>query len=230
METKVILHNSISLDGSFIGLTPNMGLHYQIVNYYKPDAYMVGYNTAKVGLEMFGQPLQSETELDFKKPNKDKSLSYWVIPDSKGILKGQLHSYRRFEFCRDVIILVSKSTPADYLSYLNQRQYDYIIAGKKYVDYKDAIVQLSEKHSVRNILVDTGSTLGNILLNNGLVDEISLIISPEIVGKQSKSLFENIEIKINLQCKNCELMKDGYIWITYKVVKDYISLYLKNFN
>jgi len=219
MKAKVILHNSISLDGSFIGLTPNMELHYKVVNNYKPDVYMAGSNTAKTGLEMFGQQLQPETESDFIKPDKDASLLCWVIPDSRGILKGQLHHFRRFEFCRDVIILVSKTTPIDYLDYLNQRQYNYIIAGENHVDYRDAFIQLTKKFSVKKILVDTGSKLGNILLNNGLIDEMSLIISPEILGKQSKYLFEEIETKINLQCKKCKLLKDGYIWITYNISK-----------
>lgn len=220
MNTKVILHNSISLDTSFVGFVPNMELHYQIVSYYKADGYMAGSITAKTGLEMFGQPLQPETESDFIKPNKDSSLSYWIIPDSKGILKGQLHHYRRFEFCRDVIILVSRSTPVDYINYLNERKYDYIISGENHVEYKDAFMQLKEKYSIKSILVDTGSTLGNILLNKALVDEISLVISPEIIGKQSKYLFEKIKNKINLKCKNCKLMKDGYIWITYEIDKN----------
>ncbi|MGC9365201.1 MAG: hypothetical protein ACP5FZ_11630 [Fidelibacterota bacterium] len=106
MKTKLILHNSISLDGSFIGLTPSLELHYGIVNSFKPDGYMAGSVTAKTGIEEFGQSVPAETKSDFAKPKKDKSLSYWIIPDSRGILKGLLHYYRRFEFCRDVIVLV----------------------------------------------------------------------------------------------------------------------------
>ena len=220
METKIIIHNSISLDCAFIGLTPNMELHYQVVNSYKPDVYMAGSNTAKTGIEMFGQPMQEETKADFFKPDRDKLLPYWVIPDTKGILKGLLHHYRRFEFCRDVIILVSGTTPVDYLNYLDKRQYDYLMAGENHVDYKGAIGQLAEKYLISRILVDTGSKLGNILLNNGLVDEISLILSPEILGMHSKYLFEGIDSRIVLNCKHCELLKDGYIWIIYEVNKN----------
>jgi 2,5-diamino-6-(ribosylamino)-4(3H)-pyrimidinone 5'-phosphate reductase len=82
-----------------------------------------------------------------------------------------------------------------------------------------SVGRLSEKYSVGKILVDTGSALGNIPLNNGLIDEISLIISPEIIGKHARSLFEKIETKINLRCTNCELLEEGYIWITYDVDK-----------
>ncbi|OFX83981.1 MAG: hypothetical protein A2W99_03490 [Bacteroidetes bacterium GWF2_33_16] len=217
METKVILHNSISLDCSFIGLTPNMELHYKIVNSYKAEAYMAGSNTAKSGIEMFGQSLQIETEADFLKPNKDKFLSYWVIPDTHGILKGHLHLLRRFEFCRDVIILVSGKTPKNYLKYLDDRQYDYIISGENHADFKNAFEVLAKKYKINTILVDTGSKLGNILLNNDLVNEISLVISPEIIGKSSTNLFEGVNKPITLEGTHSELFKDGYLWITYKL-------------
>jgi 2,5-diamino-6-(ribosylamino)-4(3H)-pyrimidinone 5'-phosphate reductase len=219
METKVILHNSISLDCSFVGLTPNMELHYRVVNLYKPDAYMVGSNTAKTGIAMFGETMQKETKNDFLKPIKDEALSYWIIPDTKGILKGLLHYYRRLEFCKDVIVLVSEKTPKDYLTYLDERHYDYLVIGEDFVDYRKAIGQLSEKYSIKTVLVDTGSQLGNVLLNDNLIHEISLILSPEIIGKSSKRLFEKIETKITLQCTNCELLNDGYIWVKYKINK-----------
>lgn len=218
METKVILHNSVSLDCSYVDLTPNMELHYQIVSSYKSDAYMIGSNTAKTGISMFGETINEE-KADFIKPKKDEALSYWIIPDTKGIMKGFLHYYRRFEFCKDVIVLVSRATPVDYLNYMKERKYEYVIAGETFVDYQDAIRQLTEKYSIQTILVDTGSKLGNVLLNDNIVDEISLIVSPEIVGKSSANLFENIKSKVELQCTRCELLKDSYSWLTYKIKK-----------
>ncbi|MGC9365200.1 MAG: dihydrofolate reductase family protein [Fidelibacterota bacterium] len=106
------------------------------------------------------------------------------------------------------------------MRYLEARRYDYIITGEHYVDYRDAIRQLAEKFSIYKILVDTGKGLGNILLNNDLIDEISLILSPEILGKQSELLFAGVERKINLRCTHCELLKSGYVWLTYEIVKN----------
>jgi hypothetical protein len=42
---KVIIHNSVSLDGSLTDFEPNMGLHYQIAGNYPPDAHLIGSNT-----------------------------------------------------------------------------------------------------------------------------------------------------------------------------------------
>ena len=50
---KVIVHNSVSLDGSLTNFMPDMGLHYQIAGDYKPDAHLIGSNTVKVGVELY---------------------------------------------------------------------------------------------------------------------------------------------------------------------------------
>ena len=54
MIVKVILHNSISLDGSFLNFDVNMGLHYRIAGSYKADVHLIGSKTAKTGIEMYG--------------------------------------------------------------------------------------------------------------------------------------------------------------------------------
>ena len=53
MLPKVIMHNSISLDGSVKDFEVNMGLHYQIAGSYGADVHLIGSNTAKIGMEMF---------------------------------------------------------------------------------------------------------------------------------------------------------------------------------
>ena len=219
MKAKVILHNSVSIDCSYVGITPNLALHYQIVSQLKADVYMIGSISAKSGIEDSGQAIPEETVKDFEKPKKEKSLAYWLIPDSKGSLKGLLHVYRNYEFCKDVILLVSRKTPADYLEYLDKRNYDYIMAGDIRVDYKKAFEALSAKYNIASILVDSGSTLVNILLNKHLVDQINLLISPEIIGEPSKNLFTGLNSKIKLKCTHCERLADDYIWISYELLK-----------
>lgn len=219
-KPKIILHNSISLDNSYTKFTPNMELHYQIVGGYKAEIYLIGSNTAKNGIEMFNQKIPIEEVTDFQKPNKEPALSYWVIADTKGLLKGILHVYRRYEFCRDIIVLVSKHTPKSYLNYLKERNYDHYIVGEEHVDFKKVFYLLSVKYKVTNILVDSGRILGNILLNQQLVDELSLLISPEIVGVSAEHLFKNINKTIKLKQIKCKVLSDNYVWLVYSVIKN----------
>lgn len=145
---EVIMHNSVSLDGRIYGFKADEGLHYGIVASYHADVYMAGLNTARTALELYGA-VQPETETNFQKPVKDTHLSYWVIPDSRGVLKGFLHAYRNMEYCRDVMVLISRTTPQGYIDYLSERNYDFISCGNYYVDYDKAFQTLATKYNVK---------------------------------------------------------------------------------
>jgi 2,5-diamino-6-(ribosylamino)-4(3H)-pyrimidinone 5'-phosphate reductase len=219
MLPKVIVHNSISLDGSLTNFEPNMGLHYQIAGNYTPDAHLIGSNTVKVGVELYGEEVPLEERGDFEKPERAKSLPLWVIPDTTGALKGLLHTCRRFEYCKDVVVLVSEETPEDYLAHLRERSYDFHVVGKRHVDLKLALELLSEKYKVKTVLADTGRILGNLLLEQGLASELSLLVHPVIVGKEAYTMFGNIGKGINLKLVRQEALGKGYVWLVYKVAK-----------
>jgi 2,5-diamino-6-(ribosylamino)-4(3H)-pyrimidinone 5'-phosphate reductase len=214
MLPKVILHNSVSLDGSLTNFEPNMELHYQIAGKYKAEARLIGSNTVKVGIELFGGDVPPEETRDFMKQERAEYLPLWVIPDTKGILKGLLHTCRRFEFCRDVVVFVSKETPTEYLEHLEERNYDYHIVGKKHVNLEKALELLSEKYGVQTVLADTGRILGNLLLNQGFVNEISLLIHPVIVGTTSYNMFSLADKNAKLRLLKEETV-ENCVWVTY---------------
>jgi len=216
MLPKTILHNSISLDGSLINFDVNMELHYQIAGYFKPDAHLIGSNTIESGVEVYGSsPIEEKN--DFVKPERDDKLPYWIIIDTKGSLQGLLHEVRRFDFCKDVIVLISKNTPVKYIDYLKKRNYDFHIIGENHVNLRKSLDLLSTTYNVKNLLTDCGSILGNLLLNQGLIDEISLLVHPIIVGDKSYYIFDNVNNKLQLKLIKKEILDDNYIWLLYKV-------------
>ena len=217
---RVIMHNSISLDGSFTDFEVNMGLHYQIAGMYKADANLIGSNTIKTGIDIYGGEIPLENEADFKKPDRSVALPYWVIADTKGITQGLLHTCRRFEYCKDVIVLISQYTSKEYIDYLNERKYDYLVCGDEHVDYEKAINILNIKYGIKTILVDSGPTLNRLLLGRGLINEISLLVSPVLVGTKSDKLLAHLNIEIqnvNLELLTCEDLDKGYVLLRYKV-------------
>ena len=216
-KPKVIMHNSISIDGSILGFDVNMEQHYQIANSYKVDVHLIGSNTVKEGIKMFYPEIPKEEKSDFLKPNRKEDLPLWVIPDTKGILNGMHHVYRRFEWCKDIVVLISNETPRNYIEYLIERNYDYYTVGEDYVDYHQALNLLAEHYNVKTILTDTGKTLNCILINKGLVDEISLLVHPVIVGKKQYTLFSDICKNIDTKLISLEKYSDSKIWVRYKV-------------
>ena len=123
MLPKVIVHNSISIDGSLINFEVNMPLHYKIAGGFKADIHLVGSNTAKTGIDLFLKEIPKETQDDFKKPNKEGIL--WAIPDTKGKLNGLLHVLRQTEYCKGVLVLISEKTSKEYIEYLKERNVNY---------------------------------------------------------------------------------------------------------
>jgi 2,5-diamino-6-(ribosylamino)-4(3H)-pyrimidinone 5'-phosphate reductase len=218
MPQKVIIHNSISLDGSLTNFDVDMEIHYQIARGYKPDAHLIGSNTIKTGIQLYGnEPLEEKN--DFTKPERDKDLPYWVIIDSKGSLQGLLHEVRRFEFCKDVVILISEETPEEYVNYLRKRNYDFHVVGRKHVNLRKSLELLSMEYNVKTILTDCGKTLSNLLLDKGLVDEISLLIHPVIVRDKSYKIFDCESKKIKLKLLKTKTIKEKYVWLTNQVLK-----------
>lgn len=217
MLPEIIIHNSVSIDGSLTGFMPDMGLHYKIAGEYIPDAHLIGADTIIAGNEMFGEAIPEEAQSDFEQPQREASLPWWVIVDSRGRLKGMLHTCRRFEYCRDAIILISEATPVSYSQHLEERNYRLIKTGDDKVDLSRALEHLNEEFNIKRIITDTGSVLGNLLINMGLVKEISLLIHPLIVGKKCYSIFPEIKKNTTLKLNKSEYFDNGCIWNVYRI-------------
>lgn len=219
MLPRVIMHNEISVDGSIKGFDVDLATYYRLAIGYKPDVVLVGSITAKSAINK----VYPEKKADFKKPktSKDDIRPYWVVPDSSGTLKGFLHLFRRFDYSKDVIILASEKTPSSYLKYLEEREYDYIVAGEKHIDYHKALEMLSESYKVKTVLTDSGGILNNILIEQGLISEISIIISPVLVGMRGVRLFRSLGLSSLLKLKLIQnkVLDNNCLLLVYKVLK-----------
>jgi len=223
MIPRVIMHNQISLDGSLLNFEMNLELHYHIVGRYNAGLHLIGSRTVKHGIELFQEEKVPEETADFLKPEiqPDDTRPLWAIVDSQGSLINQLHLLRKSGYCKDIILLVSKTTPHEYLTYLTKRHYDIIKAGKDHVDYHKALALLAERYHIQTILTDTGETLNSILLEKGLIDEISLLICPEIVGKGGLHFVRSLKAKhhVKLVLIQSETFEKKYVLLHYKVIK-----------
>ncbi|WIM44291.1 RibD family protein [Methanosarcina mazei] len=223
MLPRLVIHNSISPDGSTTGFDANLDVHYGILGSYEPDAMIVGSNTAKVGTQFFCEKIPPEDKEDFKKPDihPDDTRAYWMIADSRGTLEGLMHVFRRSEYSKDIIVLVSEKTPESYINYLKERDYDFIRAGVERVDVRQGLEIAGERYGFKLVVSDSGGILNSILLEQGLVDEISLVPTPEIVGKSGTNLFRGIEKSgIQLELSRNEIVEKKYVHLVYRVLKE----------
>ena len=208
-KPKIIMHNTISLDGSFTNFDVDMELHYRIAAAYNADARLIGSATIKSGVEMYGQQADEEQEADFHSPDR-AGVPWWIIADTAGSTSGLLHLCRRFEYCRDVVVLTSAKTPGEFIDYLKKRRYDYLECGTGRIDFRKAFQLLEAKYGLQTVLVDSGPVLNAVLLEQGLVDEISLLVAPVLVGGISDRFLSalnknrsNIRLVLK-ECKNAD--------------------------
>jgi len=75
-------------------------------------------------------------------------------------------------------------------------------------------------YNIRTVLKDSGGGLNSILLREGLVDEISLLISPVIVGKAATNLFRTLENKVNLELIRTERIRGNHMLAIYRVLSN----------
>ncbi len=217
MIPQVIIHNQISLDGGIAGFDVDMAQYYGLSYNYDEGFRLFGSETVLRAV-MADSP---ETELDCVKPDYEVKANapFWVIADSRGRIRN-LHLYRRSEYCKDIIVLVSPQTPKEHLDYLNRRDYDYIMTGSEKVDFREALNVLNEKYGCDQILTDTGGLLACHLLSRGLVSKISLIQSPVFTGIGVKSYFSTLELgePLKLETESSDILPDGCVHTVYNVM------------
>jgi 2,5-diamino-6-(ribosylamino)-4(3H)-pyrimidinone 5'-phosphate reductase len=224
MIPKIIIHNAVSVDGRIDNFDVDMGLYYELAKTWKEDATLVGSNTILKAQEQEEVPNEDESVFDTPKIDPEDKRPILVIPDGKGRVRFW-HYIRKWPYWRHHITLCSKSTPKEYLDYLTIRHVECIIAGDEHVDLKAALEELNSRYEVKTVRVDSGGTLNGILLREGLVDEVSILVHPNLVGgTSSSSIFRAPDLiskegLLNLKLIHLEEMKNDLIWVRYELIR-----------
>jgi 2,5-diamino-6-(ribosylamino)-4(3H)-pyrimidinone 5'-phosphate reductase len=219
MKPKVILYNAVSLDGRINNFPVDLGQYYSLAAVWKEDVSLVGSNTILESTSTIpvegDEPIQKTTKKADKRP-------LLVVVDSQGRVKIWDYLLKQ-PYWREGISLCSKKTPQEHLAYLKNKGIEYIIAGEEKIDLRKAIQTLNKKYKTKTIRVDGGGILNGALLMEGLVDEVSVLIHPALVGGPNPRTINNTPtisdkpIKLNLI--SCEKQRGGLYWMRYKVIK-----------
>jgi 2,5-diamino-6-(ribosylamino)-4(3H)-pyrimidinone 5'-phosphate reductase len=224
MLPRVVLHNATSVDGRMDWLTVDLGLYYELASRWEADAMLSGSNTLLTAYPP--EVLQKEDPSAFEAPRRDPDdqRQLLAIVDSRGRLRNW-HLLRKEPYWRDVIAMCSRSTPPAFLEYLQARHIETIIAGDDRVDLRAALEELNARYGVKEVRVDSGGILNGVLLRAGLVDEVSVLVHPSLVGGATPSaIFQapdltSPEDTIPLRLTHLEQMAGDVVWLRYDVIK-----------
>ncbi len=223
----VILYNAVSLDGRITGFHADVKLYYELASKWDVDAVLAGSNTILTGFNAQPGELREEGQENFKPAERDPDdeRPLLVVPDSKGQVRIWSEA-RKMPYIRDILVLCSRSTSREYLDFLDERYINYLIVGYQQVDLKAALEELNTQFKIKIVRVDSGGVLNGVLLRTGLVDEVHVLIHPQLVGGTSpSSIYQAPDLEssnsiIQLILVKTEKLKDDIVWSQYKVLNN----------
>lgn len=120
-----------------------------------------------------------------------------------------------------VIVVLTENGSNGYPEYLRKLGISYLFAGKDTLDLDLLMKKLKEKFRIDHLLVTGGGIMDWSLLEKGLVDEISLVISPAVSGERdTATIFDRSDYSeegpaIGLELKECKILDGSVLWLKY---------------
>lgn len=228
----IICHILSALDGKITGAfmgtkaVQTVSEEYaRIRSEYHADAWLYGTVTTKEFTQGRKPELDSVTEVpvgDFVAEN-DAAL-YYVSVDTQGEIGWESGTFRKAgRPDAHVIEVLTEQTPAAYRAYLRGRGVSYILAGSEMLDSKIAVEKLYRLFGIDTLLICGGGTINWTFLQQGAVDELSLLIAPAADGNpDSVTVFEKSALlppssPAVFQLKNIERLKGEGVRLVYTV-------------
>jgi 2,5-diamino-6-(ribosylamino)-4(3H)-pyrimidinone 5'-phosphate reductase len=221
---KVIIYNYISLDGRINGFNADKKLYYQLASQWNLDAVLMGTDTLLRNFNIKSDKLRESENFGFPEADKNDSRPLLVVPDSRGRIRSWSQVFGVGLF-RDILVLCSRSTPQEYLNFLDERFIKYMVVGYEKVNLSTALEEINIQFGVKSLRVDSGGILNGVLLRDDLVDELYVLIHPAMVGGTSpNSMYiapdlTSTEGVLDLKLIKMEKLKKEIILLHYRIMK-----------
>jgi len=231
MKPHVICHMISSLDG---GLHPSRwtespdgsrvdwtALYQSCHEKLEGDAWMVGRVTKA---EMSKGNPHPPHEHEHDKVDRSRhfanreAANYAIAVDTSG----KLH-FTKNEIDGDhVVVLLGGDVPDSHLAELAGDGISYIVSTQPQFDLPAMLDTLNRELGIKRLLLEGGAGINGSFLAEGLVDEISLLITPALDGRAASQSFvefgeEGLAGKVALSLKSCETLDHGVIYLRYTV-------------
>lgn len=151
---------------------------------------------------------------------------YYISVDAKGEIGWESGTFRKpGRPDTHVIEILTEETPASYRAYLRRQGVSYVLAGKEKLDCRIAAEKLYRLFGIETMLVCGGGTINWTFLQQGIIDELSLLIAPAADGSSTavtvfeESDFQPPSVPAEFQLKAVEQLKGDGIRLVYLVKK-----------
>lgn len=162
-----------------------------------------------------------------KKNYHDKIHCRFIIIDNKPHLNEKGIDY----ICHWVDKLILVTTNQNHVAFSLQEKYKNLdILFYDSLNLSTLLSDMKKKYNAESITIQSGGTLNEKLLRDNLIDYVNIVIAPLLVGgKDTSTLIDGKSItsskELNqlkaLQLVECNILKDSYIQLKYKVIKEH---------
>jgi 2,5-diamino-6-(ribosylamino)-4(3H)-pyrimidinone 5'-phosphate reductase len=221
---KVIIFDNISLDGRIDGFNIDTELYHQVASEWSLDAVLMSSNTLLKRFHLKNDDINEVTDNKLSQTNENDNRPLLVVPDSRGMIR-IWNNVLETSFFRDILVLCSRSTPQEYLDFLEERYIKYMVIGYDKVNLGTAFEELNLQFGVKNLRVESGGRLNGALLRDDLVDEVCVLIYPNLIGGISPdSLYSAPDLAskegvLDLKLLKVEKLKNEIIMLHYRIMK-----------
>jgi riboflavin biosynthesis pyrimidine reductase len=215
-----------SVDGRILGSrwrpsgNRDGGLFERLHDKLEGDAWLVGRVTGKEFSKRESYPAQAARSHPREHWFAQRDAGAWgVVLDAHGKI-----AWGRSDIGGDPILVVLTGQVSDaHLEGLRSENVSYLFAGEKELDLALALETLNSELGVARLLLEGGGGSNGSFLRAGLVDELSLAITPAVDGaKGAPSLFDSTWAEAavrapleSMTLKSCEVLDGGAVWLRY---------------
>lgn len=167
--------------------------------------------------------VQAKIGVNEKKEVAKTPVSFMVIDNEPHLTKSGVEYFieksRKF-----FLVTTNKSHPVfEYAGADNLE----ILYYEKQIDFKDLFREFKGTYQIDAITIQTGGTLNSVLLRDGLIDHVSIVVAPCLIGGKDtstlidgKSLSGETDLAMikPLVLKKCEMLENSYIHLQYDVI------------
>ena len=190
------------------GLREGIKQYYQLEQKTDLHSLNTGRVMAKIGINN-------------RKEEPKKSPVSFIIIDNKHLNENGIIYLTKW-LKKLYLVTTNKNHPAFKLNLKNLEIINY----EKEINFKDLFEKLKVKYKINKITIQSGGTLNSILLRQELIDNISLVIAPCLIGGSEtstlidgKSLLSENDLKQikTLKLKSLKKLKNSYLHLKYEV-------------
>lgn len=165
-----------------------------------------------------------QLNINKRKDTPEKTPVNFVVADSDHLNKnGILFLLKKV---KKLLLVTNNKKHSAYR--VNEDNLEIVYYSPK-IDFQDLFVRLRKKYGIRKLTVQSGGTLNSILLRSGLIDHISLVIAPALIGgKNTSALIDGESLHFEKDLKNikalklrkCKMLKNSYLYLYYDVINN----------